>query len=246
MDKQRIVEFLSRERRTGAPFWGVGADATSAIRARHAGASWIVANHTAAFSLDIPATVLGLLPYADANGEVLAMAQAMPDDVPVMAGVFANDQFRTLGGFLRELRRAGYAAVQNFPTTGLADGKLKALLDQAGMGYFHEIELVRQASREDFFTSALVFSPEQAEAMAAAGADMLIFHPGLNADGEHREWNATAKNRFLDAAEAARNASPGILVARSGHREEPWPPRDDGTGIGVQFDGNFPFEEDGR
>lgn len=223
------------------PFWGMGAGPRTAAAAEAAGAAWLVANHGVALPGCIPASIIGLMPFADANGEVAAMG---PDvlaaaAVPVLAGAFAADQFRTQAELLRDLRRAGYGGIQNFPSTGLAEGKFRGFLLDSGMGYDREVALVRLAAREGFFTSALVFSPEQADDMIHAGADMLVVHPGFTADGEHRLWSASAREMYAAISALARAGGTSPLVVRSSFDEEEWPPRVQADGIGVQYDGNY-------
>lgn len=240
MDKAAILSFFQQARAAAAPFWGIGADETSLPLARAAGASWAVINHTAAFDRDIPSSVIGLLPYADANGVVLAKGPLIRADIPVLAAVFAGDQFRVPEQLLRDVARAGYAGVENFPSTGLAEGRFRGQLDDSEMGYAAEVALIRAAAGMGLFTSALVFGAEQAEEMARAGADMLVFHPGLNADGEHRSWSPATRERFQAVAETAGRVSPGVIVVRTARVGEEWPPRRFADGVGVRYDDNFP------
>ena len=242
MDRQGIYNRLTLARDSGKPFWGIGVGVASASAAAKAGASWLLVNHTASLGLHMPGTVAALLPFADANGEVLAAGPLVRTDVPVFATAFASDGFRTHAGLVRELKRAGYSAVQNFPSMGLTDGKIKAFLDAAEMGYNREVDFIRLASAEGMFTSALVFTPEQAENMTMAGAGMIVFHPGLNADGEHRSWTNTAGERLREIADAVRRIRPEVLLARSAYGVEEWPPQKTDSGLGIQFDGNFPNE----
>lgn len=224
------------------PFWGIGAGPETAAAAETAGAAWLVANHTVALPGRIPGSIIGLMPFADANGEIIAMGPDMLDTaraVPVLAGAFAADQFRTHAELLRELRRAGYEGIQNFPSTGMAEGKFRGFLLDSDMGYDREVALMRMAAREGFFTSALVFSPEQADDMLHAGVDMLVAHPGFTADGEHRLWSASAREMYGAISVLARENGNSPLVVRSSFDEEEWPPRVQSDGIGIQYDGNY-------
>ncbi len=239
MDKQAIQQFLERAGKKKAPFWGIAGLATDLAAAQNAGASWLLVSHTALFPHNLPASVIGLLPYADANSVVLENPPPRDTAIPVFAAAFASDQFRTHRQLLQELRQAGFRALQNFPSVLPAEGKYKAFLDAADMGYAREIELIRQAAEAGFFTSALIGSEEQAGEMLRAGADQLVFHPGLNADGEHRDWNASTRLRFNKIAAEARKIRPKALLARSGYLPDHWPPPAPEDGVAVQYDGNF-------
>ncbi len=239
MNKKAIQQFLERAGKKSVPFWGIVGLAADLPAAADAGASWLLISHTALFFQDLPASVIGLLPYADAN--LVVMDNPPPRDaaLPVFAAAFASDQFHTLGQLLQELRQAGFSAIQNFPSVLHAEGKYKAFLDAADMGYTREVELIRQAAAAGFFTSALIGSEEQAQEMLYAGADQLVFHPGLNADGEHRDWNASTRQRFEKIAVEARKIRPKILLVRSGCLPNDWPPAAPEAGVAVQYDGNF-------
>lgn len=246
MDKTAILRFFQQARAADAPFWGIGVDEKSLPSAVAAGASWAVCNHTAAFARDIPSSAIGLLPYADANSDVLAKGPFLNAPIPVLAALFAGDQFRIPERLLRDAARAGYAGIENFPTTGLAEGKFREQLDDSEMGYRAEINLIRAAAAMGFFTSALVFTPEQAEEMTRAGADMLAFHPGLNADGEHRSWSPAARERFQAIAQTAQRLNPDIIMVRTSHSREEWPPQRFADSVGVRYDDNFPKNPAGQ
>src|SRR5690606_2984972 len=131
-------------------------------------------------------SLAGLMPYGDANGIVVEMAsEVLPvvKDVPVLAGVCGTDPFRLMPVFLRQLKEIGFSGVQNFPTVGLIDGDFRKNLEATGMGYDKEIEMIRLAHELDMFTSPYVFDPDQAAAMARAGADQLVAHVGLTTSG---------------------------------------------------------------
>jgi predicted TIM-barrel enzyme len=164
-------------------------------------------------------SLAGLMPYGDANAIVLEMArEVLPvvERTPVLAGVCATDPFRVMERFLVEIRDAGFAGVQNFPTVGLIDGTLRAGLEETGMGYGLEVDMIRAAHGLDMLTAPYVFDPDQATAMAEAGADVLVPHMGLTTGGSIGA--ATAKT--LDDAvvlvqamhDAAKRVNPEILV----------------------------------
>ena len=131
-------------------------------------------------------SMAGLMPYGNANAIVREMAhEVLPvvRAVPVLAGVCATDPFLIREAFLRELRELGFAGIQNFPTVGLIDGLFRANLEETGMGYHHEVECIAAARQLDLLTTPYVFSPDDAEAMAKAGADILVAHMGLTTSG---------------------------------------------------------------
>ena len=128
----------------------------------------------------------GLLAYGDANAIVQEMGQEVLPIVkktPVLAGVCGTDPFRVMDIFLKQLKEQGFNGVQNFPTVGLIDGKFRANLEETGMGYGLEVDMIREAHNLDMLTCPYVFDPEQAKAMAQAGADILVAHMGLTTKG---------------------------------------------------------------
>src|SRR3981081_709954 len=124
----------------------------------------------------------GLMPDGDANEIVVDMAREVLPVVkhtPVLAGVCGTDPFRLMPVFLDELRRIGFSGVQNFPTVGLMDGTYRVGLEETGMGYGLEVDMIRLAHERDFLTAPYVFNDDEATAMAEAGADVLVPHMGL-------------------------------------------------------------------
>lgn len=226
---------------SGQPWWGVAASGKGDVtKAGKVGASWVVVTHGGGLDPAVPASAAGLLPFANANAEVaLRRTLATEEHMPVLAGVFAPDQFSLVGHLLRDLRRAGFGGVQNFPSVGLAEGRFEAFLHESGMDYDREIEMARHARELDLFVSAVVFTPEQADAMALAGADMMVFHPGLNADGEYRGRSAATLRRFGEIAAAARRRSPGILLARMAFEDEAFAGIPEDIPHGIQYDRNI-------
>src|SRR5918992_582723 len=127
-------------------------------------------------------SLAGLLPYGDANAIVMEMGnEVLPivRDTPVLAGVCGTDPFRLMPQFLRAVRDAGFAGVQNFPTVGLIDGTFRAGLEETGMGYGLEVEMIRQARELDLLTCPYVFTEDEARAMADAGAHVLAHTTGI-------------------------------------------------------------------
>ena len=126
------------------------------------------------------------MPYGDANEIVVDMArEVLPvvKETPVLAGVCGTDPFRLMPVFLDELKRIGFSGVQNFPTVGLIDGTFRAGLEETGMGFGLEVDMIRLAHERDFLTAPYVFDDGEATAMAQAGADVLVPHMGLTTGG---------------------------------------------------------------
>ena len=131
-------------------------------------------------------SLAGLMPYSNANDVVVEMAsEVIPivQHTPVIAGVCGTDPFRDMPRFLKQLRELGFAGVQNFPTVGLIDGTFRQNLEETGMGYDVEVEMIRTASEMGMVTTPYVFNPEEATSMAEAGSDVLVAHMGLTSSG---------------------------------------------------------------
>jgi predicted TIM-barrel enzyme len=160
-----------------------------------------------------------MMPYGDANAIVMEMAREVIPVVkhtPVLAGVCGTDPFRVMQLFLRDVDAAGFSGVQNFPTVGLYDGKFRQNLEETGMGYGLEVDMIRTAHEMGLLTTPYCFNPDEAAAMAAAGADILIPHMGLTTKGTIGA--STAKTLEDSACEvqamhdAAKRVNPDILV----------------------------------
>lgn len=241
MTKAEILEYLKVASGSARPFWGIAVSkAGDASKARQAGASWVTVTHASSFSSKIPASVIGLLPYANANDSVLEKsALATEATLPALASVFASDQFNQIEYLLEKMRDAGFHGVQNFPSVGLAEGRFREFFREADMDYDREIEMVRKAREMDFFVSALVFGPEQAESMVLAGADMVVFHPGLTADGEFRSWTQATMQRFEYVAAMARKRAKDVLLARLAFEWEASARASEVENHGIQYDYNI-------
>jgi predicted TIM-barrel enzyme len=127
-----------------------------------------------------------MMPYGDANAIVMDMArEVLPvaRETAVLAGVCGTDPFRLMPNFLQDVKRAGFTGVQNFPTVGLIDGTFRVGLEETGMGYGLEVEMIRAAHELDLLTCPYVFDEDEARAMAQAGADVLVPHMGLTTGG---------------------------------------------------------------
>src|SRR5262245_44389342 len=156
--RQRIEE--------GVPIVGGGAGTGISAKFEEAGGiDLIVIYNSGRFRMAGHGSLAGLMPYGDANAIVMEMAgEVLPvvSDTPVLAGVCATDPFRLIDRFLDDVRRMGFSGVQNFPTVGLIDGQFRANLEETGMGYDKEVEMIRLARERDLLTTPYVFDADQA------------------------------------------------------------------------------------
>lgn len=164
-------------------------------------------------------SLAGLMAYGDANAIVVEMAsEVLPvvEHTPVLAGVCGTDPFRVMDVFLKQIKDMGFSGVQNFPTVGLIDGVFRQNLEETGMGYNLEVDMIRKAHELDLLTTPYVFDPEQAKAMAEAGADILVAHMGLTTKGTIGAQTALTLDECVvkieEIIKAGRAINPDILV----------------------------------
>jgi predicted TIM-barrel enzyme len=220
MTRQEALERLRGEVAKGSPIIGAGAGTgLSAKCAEAGGADLIIIYNSGRYRMAGRGSLAGLLPYGDANAIVVEMAaEVLPivRQTPVLAGVCGTDPFRLMPVFLRQLRDMGFSGIQNFPTVGLIDGTFRANLEETGMGYGLEVELVRIARELDLLTAPYVFTPEDARAMAAAGADVLVPHMGLTTSGTIGAETAKTLDESVELVQAMHDAAqevdPDVLV----------------------------------
>ena len=171
----------------GEPIIGGGAGTGLSAKCEEAGGiDLIVIYNSGRYRMAGRGSLAGLMPYGDANAIVLDMAgEVLPvvKTTPVLAGVCATDPFRLMDVFLDELKRVGFSGVQNFPTVGLIDGTFRAQLEETGMGFGHEIDMIAKAHAKGMVTTPYVFDEDSATAMAKAGADIIVCHLGLTTGG---------------------------------------------------------------
>jgi predicted TIM-barrel enzyme len=204
----------------GKPIIGAGAGTgISAKSAEAGGVDLIIIYNSGRYRMAGRGSLAGMLPYGDANAVMLDMAREVLPIVrhtPVLAGVCGTDPFRIMEVFLPQLKAMGFAGVQNFPTVGLFDGVFRANLEETGMGYGLEVEMIRQAHALDLLTCPYVFTPEEARAMAEAGADVLVPHMGLTTSGTIGAQTAVtldeAVARVQAMHDAAKAVNPEVLV----------------------------------
>jgi len=187
LSRRTILDRLRARVDRGEPIVGAGAGTgISGKCAAAGGADLIVIYNSGRFRMAGHGSLSGLMPYGDANAIVMDMArEVLPvvDDVPVLAGVCGTDPFRLMPVFLEEVRRVGFSGVQNFPTVGLIDGTFRQNLEETGMSYAREVEMIRLAHQMDLLTTPYVFTPAEARQMAEAGADVIVAHMGLTTKG---------------------------------------------------------------
>ena len=191
----------------------IGAGAGTGLSAKCAeagGADLIIIYNSGRYRMAGRGSLAGLLPYGDANAIVMEMGhEVLPivNDTPVLAGVCGTDPFRMMPRFLRQVMDAGFAGVQNFPTVGLIDGTFRANLEETGMSYGLEVDMIREAAQLGLVTAPYVFDPDDAVAMAEAGADVLVPHMGLTTKGTIGAHTAKTLDDCVVEIQAMRDAA---------------------------------------
>ena len=204
----------------GRPIIGGGAGTgISAKCAELGGIDLIIIYNSGRFRMAGRGSLAGMMPYGDANAIVMDMArEVLPvvERTPVLAGVCGTDPFRLMRNFLRDVKDAGFSGVQNFPTVGLIDGTFRAGVEETGMGYGKEVDMVKMARDMNLLTCPYVFTPDEAVAMTRAGADVLIPHMGLTTKGSIGATTAItlaeSVKRVQELADAAKAVNPDVLV----------------------------------
>jgi len=218
--RDECLKRLRAQVAAGKPIIGGGAGTgISAKCAEAGGIDLIIIYNSGRFRMAGRGSLSGMMPYGDANQIVMDMArEVLPvaRNTPVLAGVCGTDPFRIMELFLREVQAAGFSGVQNFPTVGLIDGTMRQGLEETGMGYGLEVDMIRSAHQLGLLTCPYVFNEEEAAAMAKAGADVLIPHVGLTTKGTIGATTAMtldqAAKRVQALANAAKKVRPDILV----------------------------------
>ena len=186
--REEVMDKLQETIDAGDPIIGSGAGTgISAKFAERGGTDLIIIYNSGRYRMAGRGSHAGLLAYGDANEIVTEMAgEVIPvvEETPVLAGVHATDPFREMDVFLDEIKRLGFSGVQNFPTHGLIDGKFGEELDDLGLGYDKEIDMIEQANNRGLLTAPYVFDEEQARKMVRAGGDVIVAHLGLTRGGD--------------------------------------------------------------
>ncbi len=220
MNRTEALERLRQTVQNGGAIIGAGAGTGLSAKCVEAGgADLIIIYNSGRYRMAGRGSLAGLLPYGDANAIVVEMAgEVLPivKRTPVLAGVCGTDPFRVMPYFLRQLKEMGFAGVQNFPTVGLFDGTFRQNLEETGMGFALEVEMIHQAHELDLLTAPYVFNPDEARAMAQAGADVLVPHMGLTTKGAIGAKTALTLDQAVERIQAMHDAAhavnPDILV----------------------------------
>lgn len=220
--KDQCLQRLRAQVAAGKPIIGGGAGTgISAKCAEAGGIDLIIIYNSGRFRMAGRGSLAGVMPYGDANQIVMDMArEVLPivRSVPVLAGVCGTDPFRIMKLFLREVQSVGFSGVQNFPTVGLVDkgSVFRQNLEETGMGYGLEVDMIRTANELGLLTCPYVFDEDEAKAMAAAGADVLIPHMGLTTKGSIGAHTAVTLEQSAKRVQAihdvAKRIKPDILV----------------------------------
>ena len=219
MTRTEILKKFRGQVANGIPLVGGGAGTGITVKSAEAGGiDLLVIYNSGRFRMAGRGSLSGLLAYGDANEIVMDMAREVLPIVkhtPVLAGVNGTDPFRVMPQFLTQIKDAGFAGVQNFPTVGLIDGTFRADLEETGMGYGLEIDMIKIAHDLDLLTSPYVFDVDQAKDMARAGSDILVPHMGLTTSGTIGAKTALtiedAAVKVQELADAAKSVNPDIL-----------------------------------
>ena len=218
--RQDILKKLHAQARRGEPIVGGGAGTGLSAKCEEAGGiDLIVIYNSGRYRMAGRSSLAGLMAYGNANEIVLDMAREVLPVVkhtPVLAGVNGTDPFLMKEHFLKTLCELGFSGIQNFPTVGLFDGTIRAQLEETGMGYGLEVQLMEEARRLDLLTTPYVFSEQNARDMAQAGADIIVCHLGLTTGGVIGAKTALGLDQcvpLIDSwAKAARGVNPDVLV----------------------------------
>jgi len=218
--RSEILERLRKNIEAGLPIIGAGAGTGISAKFEEAGGvDLIVIYNSGRFRMAGRGSLAGLMPYGDANAIVMEMAgEVLPivKDTPVLAGVCGTDPFRDMDVFLKQVKEIGFSGVQNFPTVGLCDGLFRKNLEETGMGYGLEVDMIRKAHEMDLLTTPYAFNAKEAKAMAEAGADIIVAHMGLTTKGAIGASTAVsleeAPAKIQEICDAAKSVNPDIIA----------------------------------
>jgi predicted TIM-barrel enzyme len=209
--RDEVLSRLREEIASGRPQMGAGAGTGLSAKCEEAGgADLIIVYNSGRFRMAGRASSAGTMPFGDANGIVVEMAaEVLPvvKHTPVVAGVCASDPFRIMKVFLRELHEIGFSGVQNFPTVGVFKGDYRDHLEWTGMGFDREVEMIALAREMELLTTPYAWEPEQAEAMARAGADVIVAHVGRTTSGMIGARHAMPLDEAVEQVQAMHDAA---------------------------------------
>ena len=218
--RETTLARLRERQQAGVPIIGGGAGTGISAKFEEAGGiDLIIIYNSGRFRMAGRGSLAGLMPYGDANQIVMEMAGevlTVVRDTPVLAGVCASDPFRQMDKFLDQVKAEGFAGIQNFPTVGLIDGSFRANLEETGMGYDREVELIKLAREKNLLTTPYAFTPEEAERMTEVGADVIVAHMGLTTKGSIGAETALSLEQSVQRvqaiADAARRVREDVIV----------------------------------
>lgn len=212
--RDEVLKRLRKNIDDGVPIIGAGAGTGISAKFEEAGGvDLIIIYNSGRFRMAGRGSLAGTMPYGDANAIVMDMAGevlTVVEDTPVLAGVCGTDPFRQMEIFLQEVEAIGFDGVQNFPTVGLIDGLYRQNLEETGMGYDLEVEMVRTAHKMGLLTTPYAFKPEEGEQMAEAGADIVVAHMGLTTKGTIGATTALNLEESASVVQAICDAARGV------------------------------------
>ena len=219
---EECLQRLRNQAAAGKPIIGAGAGTgISAKFAERGGVDLIIIYNSGRYRMAGRGSAAGLMAYGDANAIVMDMAgEVLPvvEDTPVLAGVCGTDPFRLMPVFLKQLKEAGFDGVQNFPTVGVIDGNFRQILEETGMSFDLEIEMIRLAHELDMLTCPYAFDEAQATALTEAGADIVVAHMNTTVKGsigvnpDTAPTLAESAKRVQAIHDAAKAVNPDVLV----------------------------------
>ena len=220
IDRQTLIARFRDMRDRGEPIIGGGAGTGLSAKCEEAGGiDLIVIYNSGRYRMAGRGSLSGMLAYGNANEVVMEMAREIlpvTKKTPVLAGVNGTDPFCMMEQFLDQVKAIGFSGVQNFPTVGLIDGTFRANLEETGMSYSLEVDMIRMAHERDLLTTPYVFCAEEATAMAEAGADIIVCHLGLTTGGSIGAETALSLQQcpaLVDRwAKAALDVNPAIII----------------------------------
>jgi predicted TIM-barrel enzyme len=222
--REQVLKRLRAVMAEGRPIIGGGAGTGISAKFEAAGGvDLIIIYNSGRYRMAGRGSLSGLMPYGDANAIVMEMASevlTIVRETPVLAGVCGTDPFRQMPLFLQEVVGAGFSGVQNFPTVGLIDGLFRQNLEETGMGFGLEIDMIRLAHEMNLLTTPYCFNADDAKAMAEAGADIIVAHLGLTTKGSIGATTAVtlenAPAKVQEIADAAKAVNPDVIVLGHG------------------------------
>ena len=217
--RQQVINRLRASIDKGVPIIGGGAGTGISAKFEEAGGvDLIVIYNSGRFRMGGHGSLAGCMPYGDANAIVMEMAyEVLPvvKNTPVLAGVCGTDPFRMMDVFLKQIIDVGFSGVQNFPTVGLCDGMFRQNLEETGMGFSLEVDMIRQANQLNLFTTPYVFNVDEAKAMAKANADVVVAHMGLTTKGSIGASTALTleevPSKVQELCDAAKQVNPDVV-----------------------------------